>query len=148
MARVTQIQRIRVRRDCPDNPVYLSWANPQGGWCYWLFSGRKFTSLDTFDAKYIERWSWDIEQQDTKLDTMSKQAGEKMLVAAVDLDDHDMAVLRTLLTSVKVQMLISQSPIKWQTVTIEPGSWQVNDTHALAEVEITLVLPTLNTLSQ
>jgi hypothetical protein len=148
MARVTQVQRIRVRRDCPTNPVYLAWANPHGGWSYWLFSGRKFTTLDTFDAKYIERWAWDIEQQDTKLDTMSKAAGEKLLVAAVDLDEHDMATLRTLITSVKVQLLVSQSPIKWQTVTIEPGSWSVKDTHGLVDVEITIVLPTYNTTMQ
>lgn len=142
--RVTVVQRLRVRRECPANPFFVMWLTPQGGWVPWLFHGRQFKNLDTYDPRYIERWNYDIEQQDTKLDFLSKKAGEKITVAATDLDENDVAVLRTLLSSVKVMVMTNNNPLTWMTVLIDPGSWTIADPSRLLDIEVTFILPELN----
>ena len=139
--RITEKKRIRLRNDCFDNPVYLSWFTKLGI-DYWLFGRTQTETLRVSADQIFERDIIDLENADTIKDFLSKEAVLVSRLGAENLDDNDIDGLRGLLTSPKVQVLVSQNPIKWQTVLLSPGSFRVKDTRERRhKLEIDIVHP-------
>ena len=124
--RITEIKKVRLRNDCFDNPVYLSWFTKLGI-DYWLFGRTQSESLRVSANQIFERDITDIENADTIKDFFTKEAVEVTRLGAENL------------TSPKVQILVSQNPIKWQTVLLSPGTFKIKETRNrrhLIEVDI------------
>lgn len=126
--RLTEIKRVQLRNDCIDNPVYLSWFNKRGGIDYWLFGRTQGESLRVSASQIFERDITDIENADTIKDFLSKEAVDVTRLGAENLDDNDIEGLKGLLSSPKVQVLMSQNPVVWQTVLVSPGTFKIKET--------------------
>lgn len=140
--RITEKKRIRLRNDCFDNPVYLSFHGKRGGINYWLFGRTQTETLRISARQIFERDITDLENADTIKDFLSKEAVLVSRLGAENLDDNDINGLTGLITSPKVQILVSQNPIKWQTVLLSPGSFRIKDTRERRRrLEIDIVHP-------
>ena len=126
--RASEKKRIRLRNDCLDNPVYLSWFIKRGGIDYWLFGRTQGESLRVSAGQIFERDITDIENADTIADFLTKDAVDVTRLGAENLDANDIEGLKGLLTSPKVQVLMSQNPIVWQTVLVSPGTFKIKET--------------------
>ena len=68
-----------------------------------------------------------------------------MLSVTAMIDIEDIEGLKTILYSVNVEMLVSQNPVKWQTIFPQVGSFRINDTkQTKATIEITFELADIN----
>ena len=140
--RITEIKKIRLRNDCFDNPVFLAWFNKRGGIDSWLFGRTQTETLRVSADQIFERDIIDLENADTIKDFLSKEAVLVTRIGAENLDKNDIDGLRGLLTSPKVQILVSQNPLKWQTVLVSPGSFKIIDTKERRHrLEIDIVHP-------
>lgn len=126
--RVTEVKRVRLRNDCVQNPVYLSWFIKPGGIDYWLFGRTQSESLRVSAGQIFERDITDIENADTIQDFLTKDAVDVTRLGAENLDANDIEGLKGLLTSPKVQVLMSQNPVVWQTVLVSPGTFKIKET--------------------
>lgn len=141
-ARVSEIKTILVDAECYDNPVYLKWLNPYGGYEYWLFHTRQQYTDGISDEQIFERYIEDLASATAREETLSKQAIEEINIGAELLTKQQKEGLRYLLRSPKVYMLLDAELNIWQTVRIKGGTFDINDTFESKErIELTILLP-------
>lgn len=145
---ITERRAITISRDCYDNPVYLAWKGSEGGWNYWLFGGDQKVNNDTGANGEFEKNISDLETADTKVDWLNKTSKPSMQLGANGVPLSNLEGIRGLMESVKVQMLVSTSPIKWQTVQVRPGSLSYQTKFNKFDVDLVIDLPYRNTLTQ
>lgn len=126
--RISEIKKVRLNNECVDNPVFLSWFNRVAGIDYYLFGRTQGESLRISAGQIFERDITDIENADTIKDFLTKDAVLVSRLGAENIDENDIEGLKGLLTSPKVQLLVSQNPIKWQTVLVSPGTFKTKET--------------------
>lgn len=126
--RISEIKRVRLNNECVSNPVYLAWFIKRGGIDYWLFGRDQDESIRVSAGQIFERDITDLENADTIKDFLTKEAVEVTRLGAENLDANDVEGLKGLLTSPKVQVLMSQNPIVWQTVLLSPGTFKIKRT--------------------
>ncbi len=136
----TEKKRIRIKNQCYDNPVYIAWKGMEGGWNYWLFYKKQIKTLQTKVESEVERNITDLATTSTINDYIQKSGEDKILVGADGLDSNDMAGLRKMMLSPKVQMWLSgaTNPV-WTTVRVLPGTFQIDD-NSVNKNDIQLVL--------
>ncbi len=145
---ITERRAITISRDCYDNPVYLAWKGSEGGWNYWLFGGDQKVANDTGANGEFEKNIADLETADTKVGWLNKTSKPSMQIGANGIPVSNFEGIRGLMESVKVQMLVSSSPIKWQTVQVRPGSMSYQTKVNKFDVDMIIDLPYRNTLTQ
>ena len=150
MTRVTEKKKVRINRDCVDNPVYLRWFGLSGGKNHWLFGVRQVHTDRVTAGDVIKRFIEDLENAETQEDFLTKHSAESIRCGASNLDGNDIEGLRALKTSPKVQLLTnpltwSTEGAKWLTVLVQPGRFTIKDTRFdKSDVEITFNMPSLN----
>ena len=142
--RVTEIKTIKIDRECKDNPVFVSWLNTYGGREHWLFHKVQTKGIVTQNDGNYESYISDLTNARGQITDISKNATPLLIInATVDIEDID--GLKTMLYSPCVEWLVSESPIKWQTVRPQVGSFKLYDTTDMqATIQITLELPYIN----
>lgn len=147
---ITQTLRVDVSFPCDKDPyVYLKWINKLGGWSYWRFGYRQDISVDTSNDTQIRRSVFDYENDDTILDIVKKSAKRKIQFGADGINTDFVPLLESLATSVKVMLLVSSDPIKWQTVILSTGSFGIYQTRSNKfQVQFTVSLPDINIQGQ
>lgn len=142
--RVTEIKTIKIDRECKENPVFISWLNVYGGREHWLFHKVQTKGLVTQNAGSFETYIVDLAETRGQITDISKNATPLLIVNAT-VDIEDIEGIKTMLYSPCVEMLVSETPIKWQTVRAQVGSFKLYDTTDLqATIQITLELPYVN----
>lgn len=142
--RVTEIKTIKIDRECKENPVFISWLNVYGGREHWLFYKVQTKGLVTQNAGSFETYIVDLAEARGQITDISKNATPLLIVNAT-VDIEDIEGIKTMLYSPCVEMLVSETPIKWQTVRPQVGSFKLYDTTDLqATIQITLELPYVN----
>lgn len=142
--RVTEIKTIKIDRECKDNPVFVSWLNTYGGREHWLFHKVQTKGIVTQNAGNYESYISDLTNARGQITDISKNATPLLIVNAT-VDIEDIEGIKTMLYSPCVEWLVSESPIKWQTVRPQVGSFKLYDTNELqATIQITLELPYIN----
>ncbi|MFD1255718.1 hypothetical protein ACFQ3S_02835 [Mucilaginibacter terrae] len=146
---VTQTQTIRVDTAGNLQSVYLRWIGLTGSWNYYRFVHNQEVTLDVQNAVIVKNHIIDWANQDAMEDVISKSAGVKMKVMAEDLSVADIKGLQSIKYSPKVQMLVSNNPIKWQTVVLNTATFAEYETrNGQAPFSITFNLPGLNIQTQ
>jgi len=142
--RITEIKNIKISDNCYDNPVYLSWINVYGGREYWLFGRVQDKGLDTSVVDTYEPNLTDITNARGYIEETSRGGVDNMTLYA-NLDIEDIEGVKTLLYSPNVEMLISQSPLKWQRVRPRVGSFALYSTNETkSQLSFTIDLPKQN----
>jgi len=142
--RVTEIKTIKIDRECKDNPVFVSWLNTYGGREHWLFHKVQTKGIVTQNTGLFESYISDLSNSRGQINDISKNAIPLLIINAY-VDIEDIEGIKTLLYSPCVEWLVSENPIKWQTVRPQVGSFKLYDTGDLkATIQITLELPYVN----
>lgn len=146
---ITQTQTIRIDDAVDENSVYLRWIGLSGSWNYYRFVYNQEISLDVQNATIIKNYVSDWENQQGIEEVIAKDAGQKMKVMAEDLSINDIKGLQSIKYSPKVQMLVSQNPVKWQTIVINTATYSEYDTrNGQAPFSLTFNMPPINIQTQ
>ena len=141
---VTEKKTVKVVSECVVNPVFVSWLNTLGGREHWLFSRFQTKGLITQNNGQYETYISDLENSRGQINDISNNAIPLLTVIA-HVDIEDIEGLKTILYSVNCELLISQSPLKWQTIRPQKGSFKLYNTNELkSTIEITFELPYIN----
>ena len=141
---ITEKKTIKIDRECKENPVFISWLNTYGGREHWLFSKVQTKGLITQNAGNFETYISDLSTSRGQITDISKNATPLLIINAM-VDIEDIEGLKTMLYSPCVEMLVSETPITWQTVYPQTGSFKLYDTSDIrATIQITLELPYIN----
>jgi hypothetical protein len=98
----------------------------------------------TQNAGNYESYISDLTNARGQITDISKNATPLLIINAT-VDIEDIEGIKTMLYSPCVEWLVSESPIKWQTVRPQVGSFKLYDTNELkATIQITLELPYIN----
>ena len=144
-----QDQLIRIDKSPDINSVYLRWVGLTGSWNYYRFIYNQEVSLDVQNATIIKNYVFDWENQDAIEEVIGKSAGQKIKVTAEDLSVADIKGLQSLKFSPKVQMLVSKSPVKWQTIVLNTATFSEYETlNGTAPFSVTFNLPSINIQTQ
>lgn len=145
---ITQPLTIKINSQCNDPYVYIKWLNTLGGWDYWRFGKDQILQLATSSGIDIDRNVFDWENDETISDTISKNAFNRITFGAT-VDELKIDGLNGLNKSTKIQMLTSLDPLKWQTVILANGSFELKRArNKSAELRFTVTLPQINIQQQ
>lgn len=141
---VTEKKTIKIDRECKENPVFISWLNVYGGREHWLFYKVQTKGLITQNNGNFETYIVDLAEARGQITDISKNA-TPLLTVNCTCDIEDIEGIKTLLYSPCVEMLVSENPIKWQTVRPQTGSFKLYDTNdTQSSLQITFELPYIN----
>lgn len=141
---VTEKKTIKIDRECKENPVFISWLNVYGGREHWLFSKVQTKGLITQNAGSFETYIVDLATVRGQITDISKNA-IPLLTVYCTVDIEDIEGIKTMLYSPCIEMLVSENPIKWQTVRPQVGSFKLYDTNdTQSSLQITFELPYIN----
>ena len=96
-ARITEIKRVKINRDCRKNPVYLMWKNSLGGWDFWLFDNKSENTIKTKAGELYDIYNEDIEREVARTKVLQNRQLKNVVVGDVDkmvqlimiqLEDH------------------------------------------------------------
>ena len=146
---ITQQLTINIERPCNDPFIYLRWVNHVGGFDYFRFGHNQFIVNDTKNevsvTRLIENWGTD----ETALDVIRKYSGNKITIGADALDENQIQGLEWLKKSIKVQMLSNADPVRWKTVILNTGSFDLKQTKGnKGSIKLTISLPEDNIQAQ
>jgi hypothetical protein len=145
--RVTEKKRIKIYSGQTCNPVYLCWLNAYGGFSYWLFTGWQQMIINVKEAGILERYIENISTATTREDYLKKTCNESMILGADNLTDNDIEGIKGLLKSVRVQVLVDNTPT-WMTVLVKAESFKIKRTDSnkhSVELEIAYPSQTIQT---
>lgn len=145
--RITEIKTVDVEQCIPENPIYLTWLNPLGGWDYWLFGTRQQYTIQTKDLDTFQPVINYLQIANGIQESLGKEAYMKVKLGYEGLTRAKVEGIRHILTSPKVYV-INGSPgsnnFQKLVVNIDKGSYKVYDTgdgkHGL---ELTVIAPKL-----
>jgi hypothetical protein len=138
---VTEKKTIKIDRECKENPVFISWLNTYGGREHWLFHKVQTKGIVTQNDGNFEPYISDLTNARGQITDISKNATPLLIVNAT-VDIEDIEGLKTMLYSPCVEWLVNETPLTWQTVRPQVGSFKLYDTTDMqATIQITLELP-------
>lgn len=136
---------IKLNDGCVNNPEYLAWLNPAGGFDYWLFSSAQ-DFLDKVDNEQLfERYTEDLATATARDNTKSKDSQEEIILGAEGLTSSQAEGLRYLLASPLVLRFRGYDETtllpKWQRVGVKPGTFLIHKTDEYKRELICTILP-------
>ena len=146
--RVTEIKNIKISHECYNNPIYLSWLNVYGGREYWLFGKVQDYGLNTSVNETFEPIVQDNSIARGYSVESSRNANETITLYS-NLDIEDVKGVKSILYSTNVEMLISESPLVWQNVRPQIGTFKTYSTNETkSKLSFTIELPRINIQGQ
>ncbi|KAI0556520.1 chromosome segregation ATPase [Gracilaria domingensis] len=110
----------------PIKPAISPLEKPSRGWDYWLFHTNQEFKKGTAGTEYKR----------------ASEGNNTVKIGAIGLERQELIGLSTLFESPQIDLLISQDPITWQTVTIAKGSEiRYKTRNTKHSFEVTLNLP-------
>lgn len=145
---VTEKRVIKLEQGCVTNPVYLIWRGMNGGWNYWLFGWNQEYkhdgSTDTSYTKYVT----DLQTCEGTFEVIQRTNLPSIKIGAQGINKRNYKGFESLMDSPKVQMLVSQSPLRWVNVELAPGSLVFNNQGEKFDVEFNLNLNRRKVITQ
>jgi hypothetical protein len=151
--RVTEKKRIKIDRECKDNPVFVTWINTLGGREQWLFHKVQTEGLQTENRGTFEPYVEDLELSRGQIMDIEIFAQPQLIVYAQVLNE-DIQGLKSILYSPNVEVLVNPltweiDDPKWQIYRPQPGSFKIIDTDEIrTDIEITFNNPYINNVKQ
>lgn len=144
--KVTRDIFIRTQQTCDYDPyVYLKWINHLGTWDYFRFGYNQYIDGNVTNDTIISKVMTDWENSEALSEVVRKSGRDAITLGAHNLKPSELKALSWLRKSIKVQMLISKAPVKWQTVVVEPGSINTRQTRLHSgSVKFKILLPEAN----
>lgn len=144
--KVTRDIFIRTQQTCDKDPyVYLKWINHLGTWDYFRFGYNQYIDGNVTNDTIISKVVTDWENSEALSEVARKSGRDAITLGADNLKPSELKALSWLRKSIKVQMLISREPVKWQTVVVEPGSIDTRQTRLHSgSVKFKILLPEAN----
>jgi len=141
---ITEAKVIKVNKPCNDPFIYLKWLNTLGGWDYFRFGHDQVISLNTSDGISIDRNVFDWANDETIADTITKNAVKRISFGAT-VSDLKLDGLLGLHKSTHIMLQVGFNPIKFHTVTLGVGGFEIKRTKAnTAELRFQISLPEVN----
>lgn len=131
---------------CVNNPIYLRWLNPVGGFDGWLFANGQDVQDTIGGEQTFEQYVEDIADQWAREQTLVKEATETITLGAAGLTKSQIRGMRHLLASPLVLRFMeydssSGVPV-WQRVGVKPGTFLIERTDEnRAEIQFTIESP-------
>ena len=160
---ITENKIVKYNSKCAfKNPVYLNWLGTNGGRNFWLFDEVQNDLLEVKDLGEFTKQINDLETDIGNGEYIGKNATPELICKAY-LELEDIRGLKGLMMSPDVLMLTNTdtwqtdnettSPPsalpKWKRVKVLPQTFKVLSTNqSHAEIELTLLLPTINIQTQ
>lgn len=144
--KVTRDIFIRTEQTCDNEPyVYLKWINHLGTWDYFRFGYNQYIDGNVTNDTMISKVVTDWENSEALSEVVRKSGRDTITLGAHNLKPSELKALSWLRKSIKVQMLISSDPVKWQTVVVEPGNIDTRQTRLHSgSVKFKILLPEAN----
>lgn len=141
---ITQPIIVKVNKACNDPFIYLKWLNTLGGWDYFRFGHDQILSLNTSDGISVDRNVFDWANNETIADTITKNAVKRISFGAT-VSDKKLDGLLGLHKSTHIMLQVGFNPIKFHTVTLGVGSFEIKRTRTgTAEFKLQITLPQIN----
>ena len=140
-------ESLPIKNEC-DCTLYggsLRWLNDLNGWEHWYFPRYKqekerVTKKIDILRDYTTNWETDFIDGDTTKDTIKIFSNKSVLLKSQLLTKNELRQLEGIKRSIRVQMLMDSG--KWQTVTIRPSTFTVEDEEQdIQEMTIEVNLP-------
>lgn len=142
---VMQDLTIKLNCACDSEFIYLKWINKLGAWDYWRFGHNQTKSETTSGSQMVNRYVLDWQNQQTIEDFISRNGTKKLVLVAGNLEAQEMEAIMWMQNSIKVQMMVSSNPVKWQTVIIPDGDIAGYETRkGTGNVKVQISLPGIN----
>lgn len=142
----SEVITIEVGQTCENNPIYLRWLNPKGGFDSWLFSNAQDIKDKVDGEKKFEPYAEDIGEVGYRNLTQSKDSQEEITLGFEGLTTSQAHGLRHLLASPQVNRYMGLDEDtgypKWQTVQIKTGTFLIERTDQNKhDIELTILPP-------
>lgn len=99
-------ETLTVRCSCtPRNPIVVAALNHYGGWTWFVFGKQAAKSLSTQQGSTFSKYSTDSTVIPAESLLMGKSSVSEITVGADDLDDDDLVLIETILTSPIVKVM-------------------------------------------
>jgi hypothetical protein len=140
-ARITEIKRVKINRDCRKNPIYLMWKNSLGGWDFWLFDNKSENVIKTKAGGTYDVYNEDIEREFTRSMVFENRQMKNIIVGDV-VTQEDLIGLQGIEKSSVVFMLydadkLATDPeIAWMMVNVNPSGFKYFNVSDNIEVEV------------
>lgn len=146
---VTENIIVKVDKTCPKHWVYIRWIGLNGAWNYYRFNYNQTKTIDIQNPVIIKDFVFDWENTEGIERVVSKDASVKLQLYADEISKNDIDGLQSVKHSPIVQVLISISPLKWQTIVVNSSTFTEYDTqNEYYDFGITFNYPSINTQSQ
>lgn len=123
---------VDIGETCEDNPIYLRWLNPVGGWDSWLFSRAQDIADVVGAGKTFEGYVEDIGEAEARKRVLSKDSQEEITLGASGLAIKYISGLRWILSSPEVHEYLGLDEDtglpKWRTVIVKAGTFLIQKT--------------------
>ena len=114
-----------------------------------MFASTQTERLKVGGGELFEKDITDLEGTDTVKDWLSKTASEMLALGAENIDENDVNGIKGILLAIKVQVMVSVSPLKWQTVIVKPGTFHIKETRErVFRIEFDIIKPDIFVQSQ
>lgn len=139
--RITEIKRVKINRDCRNNPIYLMWKNSLGGWDFWLFDNKSENNIKTKSGAFYDIYNEDIEREVARTKVLENRQMKNIIVGDVVTQD-DLIGLQGIEKSSAVFMLYdaskltTDSEIAWMSVNVNPSGFKFFNVSDNIEVEV------------
>ena len=139
---ITKTKRIKINRECIDEPIALYWRNKLNNVDMWVFSRRQTEVLSSASGGSYEHYNEDLAIADSREDYVSKINQDSMIVGADNLLEEDIRGIKGLLEAPKVEILVSQNPYVFKTVQLVPSTFNIIETdETRSRVEFEILFP-------
>lgn len=149
---VTEVKTVQLEVCIPDNPFFVRWFNPLGGWDSWLFGTRQVHAFDVDDLDTFQPNINYLQIANGVQQVLGKEAFELVTVGYEGLIKSQVDGIKYLLTSPKVYYINgtpgSNDFIRLE-ILVKPGTFRIYDNgDGKHSMEITLIKPKLQIQTQ
>ena len=149
---ITEVKTLKYKNCIHENPFFVRWLNPLGGWDSWLFGTRQVYNLDTNDIDTFEPVLNYLQTANGVQEVLRKEAFAMVTVGAEQLDLEDIQGLAYIVQSPKIYQISGQptsNDFVQLLLGIKTGSYKIYDNgDGKHSIELTFIRPKLQTQSQ
>lgn len=142
---VTERKRVKIFKDCRPNQVLLRWKNLHGGYGTWLFQQEQRDGFKVKSQGSIKPFEPEIENLNRTEQSTGKEASNELKVGADGLTTGEHKALSLMATAIEVLMYRPETN-DFIGVNIKDGNFERNTADVFHRIELTVVLPELQTV--
>ncbi len=144
---ITEIKSVDYETCIPENPFFVRWLNPIGGFDSWLFGTRQVFDYDVKDKDIFEPVINYLQTANGIQQTTGKEAFEFITVGYEGLTQAKVDGIKYVLTSPLIYWIVGtpgSNEFQTMIIGVKSGSYQIYDNgDGLHNMEITFIKPKL-----